>query len=90
MTDTAIFQWVGFKDHFTYDQSAVLYAVRGLDGGPVSDYWILSEPGRMKGHEDGKNTWKPDPDGPYRYLKQNRDPKKIAKEIERLMKHLPE
>ncbi len=79
-----------FEDHSSFDQSAVLYAVRGIDGGPASDYWALSDQGWMEVDEDGKNTWVSDPDGKHRYLKEKRAPEKIAREIERLMMHMPE
>ncbi len=78
-----------FKDHSSFDQSAVLYAVRALDDGPAADYWTLSDPGRMKVLEDGNNVWKSDPDGNHRYLIEKRDPEKIAREIENLMKYTP-
>jgi len=79
-----------FADHSTFDQSAVLYAVRGIDGGPALDHWTLSDPGWMRMKTDGKNEWVSDPEGQHRYLKEKRDPKKIAREIERLMMYTPD
>jgi hypothetical protein len=80
----------GISDRQSWDQSAVLYAVRGLDEGPASNYWSLSSPGRITLHEDGSNGWKKDPDGIGRYLIEKREPEIIAAEIERLMKHRPQ
>lgn len=78
------------RPHRSWDQAAVLYAVRGLDGGPASDHWTLSDPGRIViDPDDGSNTWQDDPDGRHRYKQVNRTPELIAAEIDELMAHEP-
>jgi len=76
------------QPHRSWDQAALLYAVRGLDGGPASDYWKLSPTGLIViDPEDGSNRWEDDPDGTHRHLIARRDPKLIAEEIDVLMMH---
>ncbi len=79
------------QPHRSWDQAALLYAARGLDGGPAADYWDYSPPGRIIiDPEDGTNTWEDDPEGTHRYHIEKRDPELIAEEIDVLMMHLPE
>ncbi len=79
------------QPHHSWDQAALLYAVRGLDDGPAADYWDFSEPGRIViDPEDGSNTWEADPEGTHRHKIERRDPGLIADEIDELMMHLPE
>ncbi len=78
------------QPHRSWDQAALLYAVRGLDDGPAADYWELSRPGRIViDPEDGSNTWEDDPEGTHRHHIARRDPELIAEEIDVLMRHLP-
>lgn len=78
------------RPHRSWDQAAVLYAVRSIDEGPASDYWTLSDPGRIViDPDDGSNTWQDDPDGTHRYKRVNRSPELIAAEIDELMAHEP-
>jgi len=79
------------QPHHSWDQAALLYAVRGLDDGPAADYWDFSEPGRIViDPEDGSNTWEADPEGTHRHKIERRDPGLIADELDELMMHLPE
>lgn len=77
--------------HKNWDQVAVLYAVRGLDDGPLSHFWDLSEPGWLViDSTDGSNTWKNDPEGTHRHLIQKGTDDEIALEIDKLMMHVPD
>lgn len=69
----------------SWDQSAVLYAVRGIDGGPASQHWQLSAPGQVQLAADGTNSWSDQPDGLQRYKIEHKSPDTIAKEINQLM-----
>ncbi len=64
-------------DNASFDQSAVLFAVRG----GVEEWWKLSEPGRVIADENGGNRWESDPDGLHRYLILSAEPEIIAAEI---------
>ncbi len=77
------------EGHRSWDQASVLYAVRGIDNGPAADYWNLSDWGWIQVQPNGSTTWKDDPDGLHRYKIRNRDPEKIAEEIEKLMMYKP-
>jgi purine nucleosidase len=80
----------GLQPHHSWDQAATLFAVRGLDGGPASEYWKLSPPGRIIiNPDDGSNTWEENPDGPHRYKLMDREPARIAEELDALMMQLP-
>ncbi|MCP5521012.1 MAG: family 43 glycosylhydrolase [Verrucomicrobiales bacterium] len=73
----------GLKNREAWDQTAVLYAVRG-----ARDYWELSEPGRCLMHARiprGYNEWIPTPQGPHRYLREAMSPEQVGKVIEDLM-----
>lgn len=70
---------------FSWDQSAVLYAVRGIDDGSAQNHWELSPPGRIRVDGDGSNTWIEDEEGLQRYKMENRSPEVIAEEIGYLM-----
>jgi len=78
----------GLKDRESWDQTALLYAVRGLDGG-LKDYWDLEAEGYLHVNDDGSNEWRKSPDKDHLYLVRKRDPKKIAADIEALMLHQP-
>jgi hypothetical protein len=74
------------KSRSSWDQTAVLYAVRGL-----GERWTLSDPGAIRVHLDkeGSNTWVSDPGRDtqiaQRYLVKKADNSVLAKEIEDLM-----
>jgi purine nucleosidase len=77
--------------HKNWDQVAGLYAVRGLDNGPASEYWQLSEPGKIVIESaEGRNEWEESPEGSHRYLIQVGSDEDIAREIDALMMHLPD
>jgi inosine-uridine nucleoside N-ribohydrolase len=67
----------------SWDQSAVLYAVRGLAG-----HWSLSPPGRVSA-TNGVSSFQPDPAGNHTYLIKQADPKEIAAELDQLMARTP-
>ena len=74
-------KWQGRQ---SWDQTAVLYAGRGLDGG-LNKVWDLSPAGRMVIDEEGVNGWKAEEGGPHRYLVEKMEPKEVAEVIEGLM-----
>jgi purine nucleosidase len=78
------------RPHHSWDQVATLYAVRGIGGGPASEYWDLSPRGRLiVDPGDGSNRWQEDPQGNQRYKLAKRAPSQIAEEIDTLMMHQP-
>ncbi|BFP41484.1 hypothetical protein FGF1_23290 [Flavobacteriaceae bacterium GF1] len=68
-------------DNSTYDQTAVLYAVR--DG--VGAYWTRSEGGICIPDDEGRNTWQPSPTSKHSYLVLNWPREKMEIEIEKFM-----
>ncbi len=78
----------GLKPHFSWDQTAVLYAARGLDGG-LSEHWGLVTEGSMEIAEDGSNRWRSSPDSEHAYLVEKGPPVEVAGLIEGLMGRVP-
>jgi len=78
----------GLNHRESWDQTAVLYAVRGLDGG-LADYWDVATKGHLHVNPDGSNQWRTSPDRDHAYLVKKMDPKKIAAVIEELMLQQP-
>jgi hypothetical protein len=78
----------GLTPRSSYDQTAVLYAVRGLDGG-LSDLWSVHTGGRLIVNKDGSDKWQPSGDGHDAYLVQKAPPSTMAKIIEDLMLEQP-
>jgi len=74
----------GLNHRQSWDQTAVLYAVRGLDGG-LADYWDVRTDGYLHVNQDGSNEWRKSPDKSHACLVRKMDPKKIAAVIEELM-----
>ena len=73
------------KDHASWDQTAVLAAVRG-----PGRYWSVVTKGRNHIHDDGSNEWQPAPDDErHSYLVRKMDPAQVAKIIEDLMVQPP-
>lgn len=75
--------YTGLADRESWDQTAVLYAVRG-----AGEMWRLSEPGLCFMHQrvpHGHNEWIPTPSRSHRYLVRWQDPSKVARHIEDLM-----
>ena len=78
----------GLKDRQSWDQTAVLYAVRGLNGG-LAGYWDLRSDGRVAVADDGSNAWRDTPDQQHSYLVKRMSPDKIASVIEGFMLEAP-
>jgi len=77
----------GLNNREAWDQTAVLYAVRG-----ASNYWTLSEPGFCLMHAriiHGYNEWIPTPQKQHRYLVEAMPPEEVGKVIEELMLQSP-
>lgn len=74
----------GLNDRESWDQTAVLYAVRGLDGG-LEELWDVSPPGCCQIAEDGSNTWQEGGDCNHTHLIRKASPAEVAEVIEQLM-----
>jgi inosine-uridine nucleoside N-ribohydrolase len=77
----------GLTPRESWDQTAVLYAVRG-----ARDYWTLSEPGFCVMHArvmHGYNEWLPTAAGKHRYLIEKMPPEQVARALEELMVQAP-
>ncbi len=84
------YELFGRIPHKSWDQVATLFAVRGREGGSLSSYWELSEPGQINiDMNDGSNMWKPDSEGSHRYLIQAASDQEISEEIDYLMLYQP-
>lgn len=70
----------GIWPHSSFDQTAVLYAVRGL-----RDYWIAHTTGRNVLLNDGSNEWRSSPDSDHAYLVERMPREALARIIEDLM-----
>ncbi len=70
----------GIWPHSSFDQTAVLYAVRGLQ-----DYWTAESVGRNMVGEDGSNAWQEAPDRDHAYLVERMPREELARIIEDLM-----
>lgn len=66
------------KNRHSWDETAVLYAVRG-----AADYWEVGK-GTVEIADDGKNVWSAN-GGQHSYLIQKKPPKEMKKIIEDLM-----
>lgn len=81
----------GLQPRASWDQTAVLFAVRG-EQGKTSELWELSAEGCCLVAEDGSNTWKPSGPCRHRYLVPKAPAEQVARLIESLMveaKHKP-
>ena len=77
----------GLDNRESWDQTAVLYAVRG-----AAAYWTESEPGLALMHagiRTGYNEWIPTPRKAHRYLIEKMPPADVARVIEDLMTRPP-
>jgi hypothetical protein len=77
----------GLNNREAWDQTAVLYAVRG-----ASNYWTLSEPGFCLMHArvpNGYNEWIPTPHKQHHYLIEAMAPAEVGEIIEALMLQPP-
>ena len=79
----------GITNRASWDQTAVLYAARGLDGG-LQDVWDLRTQGSV--HLDEKTAfvqWRDGPQRDHAYLVEKMPPEQVAAMIESLMAHVP-
>jgi purine nucleosidase len=78
----------GLKDRESWDQTAVLFAVRG-----PGDLWDVHVGGSAEVLPDGSNRWRDSPDRGHAYLVKKKPPAEVAAAIESLMlrppKHRP-
>jgi len=74
----------GNRPHKSWDQTAVLYAVRGLDGG-LDHMWDLNSLGHCHVLPNGHNQWRPEPDMDHALLVEKMPPADVAPIIEVLM-----
>jgi hypothetical protein len=68
-------------DNASYDQTAVLYAVRG----GLGIWWDLVRGGRVEVAENGDNVWVPGPPTNQAYLRLRAAPSILAEQIDALM-----
>ena len=78
----------GLRNRSSWDQTAVLFAVRGRNA-KRAVLWELSSPGWISVQADGSNTWRAAARGRQAYLIRKQPPAVIAAEIERLMMFEP-
>ncbi|NIP25908.1 MAG: nucleoside hydrolase [Phycisphaerae bacterium] len=69
-----------FRGRSSWDQTAVLYAVRGS-----CDWWSVHTQGYNHVFSDGSNEWRPSPDRDHGYLVEKMPPKELAGIIDELM-----
>jgi purine nucleosidase len=74
----------GLNDRESWDQTAALYAVRGLDGG-LTDLWDIETTGTCHVEPDGTTQWRDSPDKDHSYLVEKKPPGEVAAAIEALM-----
>lgn len=68
-------------DNSTFDQTAVLYAVRGGEG----KYWDKIEGGRCRAEDNGDNQWVEGEISNHAYLRLTEEPETMARLIESIM-----
>lgn len=86
-TRAAYLHFNGLENRESWDQTAVLYAVRG-----AGDYWTVSEPGLCLMHaslRSAYNEWIPTPRKAHRYLIEKMPAADVARVIEDLMMRPP-
>jgi len=74
----------GLNNRESWDQTAALFAVRGLDGGLV-DFWDVETTGYCHVEPDGTTEWRDAPDKDHTYLVEKKPPEEVAAVIEALM-----
>ena len=72
------------KGRPSWDQTALLYAVRGLSHNNIT-YWTAQTTGHISIGSAGSNTWKTSPDKNHSYLIESSEPSVIAKIIDDYM-----
>jgi Inosine-uridine preferring nucleoside hydrolase len=80
----------GIKPHFSWDQTAVLFAVRHFSGAPF-DLWKLESNGYCTVDETGRNHWVKgkNPKYDHSFFVKSKPRAEVEKVIEELMLHLP-
>jgi hypothetical protein len=78
----------GLNNRPSWDQTAVLYAIRGLDCG-LANYWAIKATGRLTVKDDGSDVWRASSDHQHAYLVRKGVPARIAEAIEELMLQSP-
>lgn len=73
------------QDRQSWDQTAVLYAVRGLGGG-LKEFWDVGSGGSLTVLENGDDAWQTTPKKSQAYLIEKKSPEDVAKAIESMMK----
>ena len=74
----------GLTNRSSWDQTAVLFAVRGL-AGKLDDMWGVSPSGNVIVSADGADQWRDAPDRGHRYLIEKMPAADVARAIEALM-----
>ena len=69
-----------FQGRSSWDQTAVLYAIRGNN-----DLWSVHRQGHNYAFSDGSNEWRSSPDKEHGYLVEKTSPEELAKIIDKLM-----
>jgi len=72
------------KSRPSWDQTAVLFAVRG-----ASPWWNVVSTGNNHIREDGLNAWRASPDTEHAYLVERQPPEEVAALISTLMTQAP-
>jgi hypothetical protein len=78
----------GLNNRASWDQTALLYAVRGLSGG-MDHVWSLEAGTFLFDPETAYCSWHKSPAGWHAYLVETMPPDEVAAMIETLMKHQP-
>ena len=79
----------GITNRQSWDQTAVLYAVRGLKG-QLDDFWDVGSGGCMQINKDGSSVWNADSPCRHSYLIRKMPPAEVARRIELLMMESPQ
>lgn len=80
----------GIGNRASWDQLAVLHAVRGVDGG-LDEFWSLRDGGTVTfDPETAAVAWREAPGGRHGYLLARMEPAEIAARVEILMLHQPD
>jgi Inosine-uridine preferring nucleoside hydrolase len=74
----------GLTPRASYDQTAILYAVRGFNGG-LTDIWSAKSHGYLDVANDGSDVWRDSNNHRQAYLVEKAPPSTVAKIIEDLM-----
>ena len=79
----------GLNNRSSWDQTAVLFAVRGETGDHLADVWELHSDGTNEVTADGHNQWHDTPNHGHAYLVRKMPSEKVAELIESLMEQPP-